>query len=99
MADMKLAIKIDEEDYKKLTKYGEPLPCGNLFRDGIMKAVANGTPLPKGCDIQRIIPKIITCKECKHNGTMRCKCFMYDGNEYMSFHNPDFYCKDAERIE
>lgn len=43
--------------------------------------------------------EIITCKDCKHDGTMRCKCFMSDGHEYMSCCNPNFYCADAERRE
>lgn len=45
------------------------------------------------------LTEIITCKDCKHNGTMRCKCFMCDGNEYMSYKHPNFYCADAERRE
>lgn len=48
---------------------------------------------------ERIKVEIVTCKDCKHNGTMYCKCFMCDGNEYMSYHNPNFYCADAERRE
>lgn len=43
--------------------------------------------------------RIVTCKDCIHNGTMRCKCFMSDRNEYMSYNNPNFYCADGERRE
>lgn len=43
--------------------------------------------------------EIVTCKDCKYNGTMYCKCFMCDGNEYMSYHNPNFFCADGERRE
>ena len=43
-----LLIKLPDKVYEQLIKYGEPLPRGNHFDDTIMKAVANGTPLPKG---------------------------------------------------
>lgn len=49
--------------------------------------------------VSQVCTPLITCKNCKHNGTMRCKCFMCDGNEYMSYKNPNFYCADAERKE
>lgn len=45
------------------------------------------------------LTEVVTCKDCKHNGTMYCKCFMCDGNEYMSYHNPNFFCADGERKE
>ncbi len=41
--------------------------------------------------------EIVTCKDCEYNGTMRCKCFMSDGHEYMSYNNPNFYCADAKK--
>lgn len=40
--------------------------------------------------------EIITCKDCKHNGTMHCKSFFCDGHQYMSYNHPNFYCGDAE---
>ena len=43
--------------------------------------------------------EIVTCKDCKHNGTSRCKCSLCDGEVYMSYNHPDFYCADGERRE
>lgn len=43
-----LVIKLSDEVYEDLTKYGQPLPSGNRFHDAIMSAVANGKQLPKG---------------------------------------------------
>lgn len=45
---MKLIIDIDNQTFDKLTEYGEPLSAGNGFHDSILKAVANGKPLPFG---------------------------------------------------
>lgn len=45
---MKLIIDVDKQTFDKLTEYGEPLSAGNGFHDSILKAVANGKPLPKG---------------------------------------------------
>lgn len=45
---MKIVIDVDDQIFDKLTEYGEPLSAGNGFHDSILKAVANGTPLPKG---------------------------------------------------
>ena len=45
---MKLIIDVDKQTFDKLTEYGEPLSAGNGFHDSILKAVANGIPLPKG---------------------------------------------------
>lgn len=45
---MQLIIDIDKQIFDKLTEYGEPLSAGNGFHDSILKAVANGIPLPKG---------------------------------------------------
>lgn len=49
MDDLELIVKLPEKDYERLVKYGDPLPVGNEFDDGILKAVANGKKLPKGC--------------------------------------------------
>ena len=45
---MQIVIDIDNQIFDKLTEYGEPLSAGNGFHDSILKAVANGIPLPKG---------------------------------------------------
>lgn len=49
--------------------------------------------------VSQITVPLITCKDCKHNGTSRCKCSLCDGQVYMSYNHPDFYCADAERRE
>ena len=58
MGDLKLLVTLPEEDYERLVKYGEPLPIGNRFDDGIQKAVAHGKKLPKGvklADVNAVI--------------------------------------------
>ncbi len=54
MADIKLLVTLPEEDYERLVKYGEPLPIGNTFDDGIQKAVAHGKKLPKGVKLANV---------------------------------------------
>lgn len=44
MADIELLIKIPEDEYN-IAKYGQ---YGNINVDIARKAIANGTPLPKG---------------------------------------------------
>jgi hypothetical protein len=44
MADIELVIKIPEDEYN-IAKYGQ---YGNINVDIVRKALANGTPLPKG---------------------------------------------------
>jgi hypothetical protein len=44
MADIELLIKIPEDEYN-IAKYGQ---YGNINVDIVRKAIANGTPLPKG---------------------------------------------------
>ena len=36
--------------------------CG-IYDSDLYKAITNATPLPKGCDIQRIIPKKSRCSK------------------------------------
>ena len=43
-----------------------------------------------------VTPTHGACKDCSRNGTMRCKCFMWGGHEYMSYKDPNFYCADFE---
>jgi hypothetical protein len=44
MSDIELVIKIPEDEYN-IAKYGQ---YGNINVDIVRKALANGTPLPKG---------------------------------------------------
>ena len=44
MADIELVIKIPEDEYN-IAKYGQ---YGNINVNVVRKAIANGTPLPKG---------------------------------------------------
>lgn len=46
MANIELVIKIPEDEYN-IAKYGQ---YGNINVDIVRKAIANGTPLPKGHD-------------------------------------------------
>lgn len=48
-------------------------------------------------ELPPVTPTHGTCKDCSRNGTMRCKCLLSDGNLYMSYKNPDFYCADFEK--
>lgn len=69
-------------------------------KNGIWNKITNS----KGENLEEIITKLPTvtpthgtCKDCNRNGTMRCKCFMWGGHEYMSYKNPNFYCADFEK--
>lgn len=79
-------------DFRKSDPYSGEVYCS--------KAIGSNTIIYKKERLENCpLVEIITCKDCKHNGTMYCKCFMCDGNEYMSYHNPNFYCANGERRE
>lgn len=91
---MQIVIDIDEEDYNDLTPTGEnTIPLSALLR--LREALRNGTPLPKGCDVQRIIPKRVNVQkwiytECP-NSNCNCELSTHHGDGYYSIeHKPDF---------
>lgn len=43
----RIVIKLQDEVFEQLTKYGEPLPSGNRLYDAVIKAVVNGVILQK----------------------------------------------------
>ena len=91
---MQIVIDIDDEDYNDLTLTGEnTIPLSALLR--LREALRNGTPLPKGCDVQRIIPKRVNVQkwiytECP-NPNCNCELSTHHGDGYYSIeHKPDF---------
>lgn len=84
---MELVIKIDEKLYSDM----KSLPFITFAEDVII----NGTPLPKGCDVQRIIPKRVNVQkwiytECP-NPNCDCELSTHHGDGYYSIeHKPDF---------
>ena len=91
---MKIVIDIPEEDYDELVRSGDKTINLGLYLD-LGKAVKNGTPLPKECDTQRIIPKRVDVQkwiytECP-NPNCNCKLSTHHGDGYYSIeHKPDF---------
>ena len=86
---MQVVINIPKEMYNDI-KSGK-----DGYSNYIHTAVRNGTPLPKGCDIQRIIPKRVDVQkwiytECP-NPNCNYELSTHHGDGYYSIeHKPDF---------
>lgn len=91
MADIELVIKIPEKTYKSIKH-------GMRFKDdveAIMVQIENATPLPKGCDVQRIIPKRVDVQKWIYTNCPNPNCnhelSTHHGDGYYSIeHKPDF---------
>ena len=87
---MQIVIDIPEEDWEFIKESD-----GCRWSWAIIEGVINGTPLPKGCDVQRIIPKRVNVQkwiytECP-NPNCNCKLSTHHGDGYYSIeHKPDF---------
>ena len=99
---MELVIKISEEDYDDITLTGENTINLGVLLD-LRKAVKNGTPLPKGCDIQRIIPKRVDVQKWIYTKCPNPNCnyelSTHHGDGYYSIdHKPDFCPKCGQAL-
>ena len=86
MADIELVIKIPEDVYKEIMAHDrERRESGKsaYYFEGLIQ---NGTPLPKGCDIQRIIPKRVDVQKWIYTECPNPNC-----NYELSTHNGDGY--------
>ena len=89
---MKLIIDISEELYAKVPTL---VNKGSMWIGDVLEAVKNGTPLPKGCDIQRIIPKRVDVQKWIYTKCPNPNCnyelSAHHGDGYYSIeHKPDF---------
>jgi len=78
---MKIIIDIPEGLYNNIQK-----GCGIYPYRQVYEAIANGTPLPKGCDIQRIVPKRVDVQKWIHTECPNPNC-----NYILSTHHGDGY--------
>ena len=89
---MQIVIDIDDEDYKRIQGISDVF---NSLTSRTYSAIKKGTPLPKGCDVQRIIPKRVNVQkwiytECP-NPNCNCELSTHHGDGYYSIeHKPDF---------
>ena len=96
MADIELIIKMDKKDYE-IMKHNVAVdnPLCPLGQREMVTRIANGTPLPEGCDIQRIIPKKVNVQKWTHTECPNPNCnhelstHHYDGY-YFFKHKPNF---------
>ena len=90
---MKVIIDISELDYVLAHTKKD---YSSIYTDRhIAEAIANGTPLPEGCDIQRIIPKRVNVQKWIHTKCPNPNCdyglSTHHGDGYYSVeHKPDF---------
>jgi len=86
---MKMIINIDEEMYKDANiLIVKDLP-------ELKKIIANGTLLPEGCDVERIIPKKVNVQKWIYTKCPNPNCdyelSTHHGDGYYSIeHKPDF---------
>jgi len=93
---MQIVIDMKKYEYKGVKKLvSEGLFDYNSTLAHLFKNVANGTPLPEGCDIQRIIPKKVNIQWWTHTECPNPNCnhelstHHYDGY-YFFKHKPNF---------
>lgn len=98
MTDIELVIKIDEEIYQKIKETNMFISgrrSGRRFDYILFNAVYTGIPLPKGCYIQRIIPKRVNIQKWIYTKCPNPNCdhilSTHHGDGYYSIeHQPDF---------
>lgn len=96
---MELMINISEEDYQFLKEGYSHLKIKEHLTDTrdnrCYIAIANGTPLPEECDIQRIIPKRVNVQKWIYTKCPNSNCdyelSTHHGDGYYSIkHKPKF---------
>ncbi len=90
---MKLIIDIPKGVYEMLKT--DDTELSKITVGNILSAVADGTPLPKGCNIQRIIPKRVDVQKWIYTECPNPNCdyelSIHHGDGYYSIeHKPDF---------
>ena len=91
MKDVELVIKIPGEIRKAIF---DGVYCG-ISDKRVYDAIKNGTSLPKGCDVQRIIPKRVNVQKWIYTKCPNPNCnrelSTHHGDGYYSIeHKPDF---------
>jgi hypothetical protein len=90
---MQILIDIPEELYEEYK--GRPPMLGDAGMDMIAQSIASGKPIPRGCDIQRIVPKRVDVQkwiytECP-NPNCNYELSKHHGDGYYSIeHEPNF---------
>lgn len=96
---MKVVIELSDETYKDIKEensiYGINNGLSARITGKVVGAIQNGTPLPKGCDIQRIIPKRVNVQKWIYTECPNPNCdyvlSTHHGDGYYSIeHKPDF---------
>ena len=91
----KIVIDVDEDIYNYIQTEGYDEHLDKRFDYQIRFAVKNGTPLPEGCNVQRIIPKRVDVQkwiytECP-NPNCNFELSTHHGDGYYSIeYKPDF---------
>lgn len=83
MSNIEVVIKIPKKDYLTYSKLSEKEINELSYYERI---IANGTQLPKECDIQRIIPKRVNIEKWIYT-----KCPNQNCNHELSTHHGDGY--------
>ena len=94
MADIELVINISEEKYDVIKSDSYNTFPAEMKEWGL-EAIRNGVPLPKGCDVQRIIPKRVNVQKWIYtdcpNPNCNHKLSVHYGDGYYTIeHQPDF---------
>lgn len=95
---MHIVIDIPEEEYNKIKENDLGFFNGRFFQ-----MIRNGTPLPKGCDVQRIIPKRVDVQKWIYTKCPNPNCnyelSTHHGDGYYSIeHKPDFCPKCGQAL-
>lgn len=95
MADIEVVIKISREQYSLIMQSHRNGVARFVDKEAMMYAIKNGTPLPEGCDIQRIIPKKVDVQKWTHTKCPNPNCnrelsTFYSDGYYTIEHKPDF---------
>lgn len=98
---MHVVIDIPEDEYKICLSHRESIE--NMIRVhkcfSLEYAVVRGTPLPEGCDIQRIIPKRVDVQkwiytECP-NPNCNYELSIHHGDGYYSIEDEPSFCPNC----
>ena len=100
MKEIELTIKIYEEQYEHIKSMTmDKIKDYHALLYDICERIKNGTPLPKECDIQRIIPKRMNVQKWIYTKCPNPNCDYelskhHDDGYYSIEHKPNF-CPDC----
>ena len=92
---MQIVIDIPKDVYEEIMAHNREMREGGMSAYYFEGLIQDGTPLPQGCDVQRIIPKRVDVQKwiytkCPNPNCNHMLSTHYGDGYYIFEHQPDF---------